>query len=89
MAGVDWNTLPSAEAVGSDMHRLMAELFPISRSLTGDGVRQTFSILGRTVPLEITEIPSGTKIFDWTLPREWNIRDAWISGPDGTRVKET
>ena len=86
MAGVDWNTLPSAEAVGSDMHRLMAELFPICRSLTGDGVRETFSILGRTVPLEITEIPSGTKIFDWTLPREWNIRDAWISGPDGTRV---
>ena len=68
------------------MHELMAELYPICRSLTGDGVRETFSILGRTVPFEITEIPSGTQVFDWTLPREWNIRDAWISGPNGARV---
>jgi aminopeptidase-like protein len=68
------------------MHQLMAELYPICRSLTGDGVRETFSILGRTVPLETTEIPSGTQVFDWTLPREWNIRDAWISGPNGARV---
>jgi aminopeptidase-like protein len=86
VAGVDWKTLPTADAVGSEMHELMAELYPICRSLTGDGVRETFSILGRTVPLEITEIPSGTQVFDWTLPREWNIRDAWISGPDGVRV---
>ena len=78
--------LPTADAVGSEMHRLMAELYPICRSLTGDGVRETFSILGRTVPFEITEIPSGTQVFDWTLPREWNIRDAWISGPNGARV---
>jgi aminopeptidase-like protein len=68
------------------MHELMTELYPICRSLTGDGVRETFSILERTLPLEITEIPSGTQVFDWTLPREWNIRDAWISGPDGERV---
>ncbi len=86
MAGVDWKTLPTADAVGSEMHRLMAELYPICRSLTGDGVRETFSILERTVPLEITEIPSGTQVFDWTLPREWNIRDAWIAGPDGARI---
>ena len=78
--------LPTADAVGSEMHRLMAELYPICRSLTGDGVRETFSILGRTVPFEITEIPSGTQVFDWTLPREWNIHDAWISGTDGARV---
>jgi len=86
VAGVEWEMLPTADAVGSEMHRLMAELYPICRSLTGDGVRETFSILGRTVPFEITEIPSGTQVFDWTLPREWNIRDAWISGPNGARV---
>lgn len=68
------------------MHRLMAELYPICRSLTGDGVRETFAILQRDVPLEVTEVPSGTQVFDWTLPREWNIRDAWIAAADGTRV---
>ncbi len=86
MAGVDWDGVPSASHIGPEMHDLMAELYPICRSLTGDGVRATFSILGREVPLEITEIPSGTQVFDWTLPREWNIRDAWIAGSDGTRV---
>jgi aminopeptidase-like protein len=86
VAGVDWDGLPEASEVGVEMHDLMAELYPICRSLTGDGVRETFSILEREVPLEITEIPSGTEVFDWTLPREWNIRDAWIAGPDGRRV---
>jgi aminopeptidase-like protein len=86
VAGVDWDGLPEASDVGVEMHDLMAELYPICRSLTGDGVRETFGILEREVPLEITEIPSGTEVFDWTLPREWNIRDAWIAGPDGRRV---
>jgi aminopeptidase-like protein len=86
LAGVDWDGLPEASKVGIEMHALMAELYPICRSLTGDGVRETFGILERDVPLEITEIPSGTQVFDWTLPREWNIRDAWIAGPDGARV---
>jgi aminopeptidase-like protein len=86
LAGVDWDKLPGAEEAGVEMHDLMAELYPICRSLTGDGVRETLQILEREVPLEITEIPSGTQVFDWTLPREWNIRDAWIAGADGTRV---
>jgi aminopeptidase-like protein len=86
MVGVDWKSLPSAAALGDEMHGLMAELYPICRSLTGDGVRKTFAILQRDVPLEITEVASGTQVFDWILPREWNIRDAWIAGPDGTRV---
>ena len=86
MAGVDWERLPAASEVGAEMHDLMAELYPICRSLTGEGVRETFRVLGREVPLEITEIASGTQVFDWTLPREWNIRDAWIADPDGERV---
>ena len=64
----------------------MGELYPICRSLTGDGVRETFAIIGREVPLEITEIASGTKVFDWVLPREWNIRDAWVANAAGERV---
>jgi aminopeptidase-like protein len=86
LRGVEWDKLPDAGEVGVEMHDLMAELYPICRSLTGEGVRETFRILERDVPLEITEIPSGTQVFDWTLPREWNISDAWIAGPDGERV---
>jgi aminopeptidase-like protein len=85
MTGIDVDALAAAN-VGEEMHALMEELYPICRSLTGDGVRETFAILEREVPLEVTEIPSGTQVFDWTLPREWNIRDAWISGSDGARV---
>ena len=76
MAGIDWGALPDEDALGLELHALMGELYPICRSLTGDGVRETFAIIGREVPLEITEIASGTKVCDWVLPREWNIRDA-------------
>jgi aminopeptidase-like protein len=86
VAGVNWEGLPGAGQIGSEMHELMAELYPICRSLTGEGVRETLGILEREVPLEITEIPSGTQVFDWTLPREWNIRDAWIGDSEGSRI---
>jgi aminopeptidase-like protein len=86
VAGVDWDRLPAPSEIGVELHDLLAELYPICRSLTGDGVRETFRILEREVPLEITEIPSGTQVYDWTLPREWNIRDAWIADADGSRV---
>jgi aminopeptidase-like protein len=84
--GVDWKTLPDAASLGTELHELMAELYPICRSLTGDGVRETIRILQRDVPFEVTEVPSGTEVYDWTVPREWNIRDAWIATPDGSRV---
>ncbi len=72
--------------MGRDMYRLIQALYPICRSLTGDGVRETLSILKRYVPLDIHEIPTGTSVFDWTIPREWNIRDAYIKNADGERV---
>jgi aminopeptidase-like protein len=68
------------------MSALVERLYPICRSLTGDGVRETLSILREHVPLEVREVPSGTPVLDWTVPREWNIREAWIEGPDGSRV---
>lgn len=71
---------------GDAMYELVRELFPIRRSLTGDGVRATLSILGRFIPINIREVPTGTTAFDWTVPREWNIRDAYIRGPNGDRV---
>ena len=68
------------------MLRLMERLYPICRSITGDGVRETLAILGEQIDLEIHEVPTGTQVFDWTVPREWNIRDAWVAGPDERRV---
>lgn len=68
------------------MIELMRELYPIPRSLTGDGVRQTLARLSQEVPLEITEVPTGTRVFDWTVPKEWNVDEAWIADPDGNRV---
>jgi len=65
---------------------LMEELYPLCRSITGDGVRATLRAVGERVPLEMFEVPSGTPVFDWEVPREWSIREAWIEDPNGRRV---
>ena len=79
------NTVAPA-SVGAAMHDLMTELYPICRSITGEGVRQTLAVLRRYVPLEIHEVPTGTPVFDWTVPKEWNIHDAYIKNSRGERV---
>lgn len=72
---------------GKEMHALCTNLFPICRSLTGNGVRQTLGVLQQHIPqLSIYEIPTGTKAFDWAVPDEWNIRDAYVIAPDGKKV---
>lgn len=71
---------------GLDMHALASRLFPICRSITGDGVRETLKILSEKIPLQIMEVPSGAKAFDWEVPREWNITDAYIKDSKGRRV---
>jgi aminopeptidase-like protein len=78
--------LTQAAAPGADMHRLVRELYPICRSITGDGVRQTLARLAREIPLVQHEVPSGTPVFDWTVPREWNVRDAFVKDAAGRRV---
>jgi aminopeptidase-like protein len=85
-SGVDWARVPDAAEVGAEMHELMRDLYPLPRSLTGDGVRRTLDVLEREIPLERTEVPTGTAVFDWTVPREWNIREAWIADARGRRV---
>jgi aminopeptidase-like protein len=71
---------------GEEMLELMRALYPLCRSLTGDGVRETLRIVDTVVPLAVTEVPTGTRIFDWTVPREWNIEDAWIADREGRRI---
>ena len=76
-----------SNAIGEGLHALVSELFPICRSLTGEGVRKTLSILQGYLPeLTLHEVPSGTRCFDWTVPPEWNIRDAYLIGPNGEKV---
>ncbi len=73
-------------AIGQAIHALIGELYPICRSITGDGVRETLARLKQEIPLELHEVPSGTQAFDWTVPREWNIRDAYVKNSRGERV---
>ena len=71
---------------GQAMHALAADLFPICRSITGDGVRQTLNRLRALIPIDVVEVPSGTAVFDWIIPKEWNIRDAYIKNAKGERI---
>jgi aminopeptidase-like protein len=75
-----------AASAGRDMYDLIAELYPICRSITGEGFRSTLATLARHLDLAIHEVPSGTRVFDWTVPREWNITDAYVQTSAGERV---
>jgi aminopeptidase-like protein len=72
--------------LGAELYQLVTDLYPICRSITGDGVRATLARVAREIPLEVHEVPSGTRVLDWVVPPEWNIRDAYVLGPDGSRV---
>ena len=61
------------------------KLWPICRSITGNGLRESLQIINEIVPLELTEVPTGTEVFDWTIPKEWNINNAYIIAPDGKK----
>jgi aminopeptidase-like protein len=72
--------------VGQEVYALIAELYPICRSITGDGLRETLKIIQKHIPLEIREVPTGTQVFDWTVPKEWNIRDAYVKNFKGEKI---
>ncbi len=75
----------SGKAEAEQLEAYFDRLWPLLRSLTGDGVRETHEILGELLPLTRFEIPSGTKVLDWTVPKEWRVREAYLVGPDGHR----
>ena len=87
---VSFDTMrPAADVemdIGIRIYALAARLFPICRSITGDGVRKTLQILGQQIDLTQHEVPTGTQVLDWTVPQEWNIREAYIKDPSGRKV---
>jgi aminopeptidase-like protein len=72
--------------LGTQMYQLIEQLYPICRSITGDGVRKSLRLLQDYIPLELHEVPTGTQVFDWTVPKEWNVRDAYIKNARGEKV---
>ena len=74
------------ERPGAALHEFVAEILPYRRGITGDGLRQTLLALSERVPLRITEVPSGTRVLDWTIPKEWRVREAYLAREDGTRI---
>lgn len=75
-----------AENIGGDIYRLVEELYPICRSITGNGVRKSLEIIAKHISLEVKEVATGTPVFDWAVPREWNINDAYIKNGKGERI---
>jgi aminopeptidase-like protein len=75
-----------AANLGERLHRFAADLYPICRSITGDGLRRTLAMIEDRIPLQTFDVPTGTPVFDWTVPKEWNIRDAYIANADGKRI---
>jgi aminopeptidase-like protein len=74
------------EGSGAAMHTLIRDLYPICRSITGEGFRESLRRLAKVAPTSLYDVPTGTPVFDWTVPKEWNIRDAWIADSSGRRV---
>jgi aminopeptidase-like protein len=72
--------------IGEEIYALAAKIYPICRSITGNGVRDTLGLLAAHIDLEVHEVPTGTAVFDWTIPREWNIRDAYVKDRHDQKV---
>lgn len=74
------------QEVGVEMHRFISELYPICRSITGEGLRTTLRRIGERIPVDLHEVPSGTQVLDWEVPPEWNVRDAYVADLSGRRI---
>lgn len=83
---ITFENFSKSSNVGRKMYSMIEELYPICRSITGNGVRETLKIIQKEIPIEINEVPSGTQVFDWIIPKEWNINDAYIKDPNGEKI---
>ena len=81
------NKTQQEKNIGKKIYHLAKKLWPINRSITGNGVRKSLKILKEICPkLSIIEVPSGKKVFDWIIPQEWNVKEAWIEGPKNKKI---
>lgn len=71
---------------GRNLHSFIEKLYPITRSITGNGTRETLKLIEQKIPIKMHEVPTGTKVFDWTIPKEWNIKDAYVKNSAGKKV---
>lgn len=77
----------NTDKVGIDIYKLCERLWPLTRSITGNGLRETLSVIKEYIPdLRIYEVPTGTICFDWVIPKEWNIKDAYVIDPNGKKI---
>lgn len=79
-------TAVNSSDIAQEIYQLITELYPICRSITGDGFRKTLKILQQHIPLSVHEVPTGTEVFDWKVPKEWNIKDAYIKNSQGEKI---
>src|SRR6202158_1617144 len=86
MSSAKIHTASACTSLGAELHRLIADLYPICRSITGEGLRDTLRLVAKHVLLTVSEVPTGTEVFDWTVPKEWNIRDGYVRNSRGERV---
>ena len=83
---IDPRMISNLKNIGEEIYHLISILYPICRSIIGDGFRKTLSVIKEYIPIEVHEVPTGTRVFDWTVPKEWNIRDAYIKNATGEKV---
>ena len=81
-------TYPDMDVIGEGMYKIINDLYPICRSITGNGVRSTLKRIEQEIPITVHEVPSGTQVFDWVVPSEWNINDAYVITPTGEKIAE-
>jgi aminopeptidase-like protein len=82
----EFSEVLNSGAVGDEMYQLICQLYPLCRSITGNGVRKTLELVGKHIPVRLHEIPTGTQVLDWTVPKEWNIREAYVKNSQGERI---
>lgn len=83
---IDINNSINVNDISYEMYHFISVLYPICRSITGEGLRKTLHIIHQHIPLVMHDIPTGTQVFDWTIPKEWNIKDAFIKNSQGKKI---